>query len=419
MNNFIISIKIAWRSMVANKVRTGLTVLGIVIGIASVIIVYSAGEGIRGLLVDEVQSFGTDIVETEIKVPTTKKGSAGETQSAMAVAEGVQVTTLTLKDMEDINKLSNVQDSYATILAQEKISYGSEVRKAFLMGVSPSYINIDNSQVESGRFFSDEEDRGLIQVAVLGSKMKDKLFGDSEALDKYVTIRREKFRVVGVMEARGAVMSMDFDDYVYVPVRTLQKKVMGIDHLMYMIHQLRDMSLAGDTAEEIKQILRTNHDISDPIKDDFRVATMDEMMDTLNTVTDAITWLLLAIVIISLIVGGVGILNIMYVIVSERTAEIGLRKAVGANYNSIMMQFLTEAVLITLFGAVIGIIFGVFISWIIAFGASSFGLAWKFSVPLKAFVVSLTFAFACGLFFGVYPARRAARMDPVEALRKE
>jgi len=320
MNNFIISIKIAWRSMVANKVRTGLTVLGIVIGIASVIIVYSAGEGIRGLLVDEVQSFGTDIVETEIKVPTTKKGSAGETQSAMAVAEGVQVTTLTLKDMEDINKLSNVQDSYATILAQEKISYGSEVRKAFLMGVSPSYINIDNSQVESGRFFSDEEDRGLIQVAVLGSKMKDKLFGDSEALDKYVTIRREKFRVVGVMEARGAVMSMDFDDYVYVPVRTLQKKVMGIDHLMYMIHQLRDMSLAGDTAEEIKQILRTNHDISDPIKDDFRVATMDEMMDTLNTVTDAITWLLLAIVIISLIVGGVGILNIMYVIVSERTA---------------------------------------------------------------------------------------------------
>ena len=405
--------------MMANKVRTGLTVLGIVIGIASVIVVYSAGEGIRGLLINQVQSFGTDIVETEVKVPTTKKGTAGETQSAMAVAEGVQVTTLKLKDMEDIDKLSNVQNSYGTILAQEKISYGSEARKAFLMGVSPSFIAIDNSQVEFGRFFSDEEDRGLIQVAVLGSKMKDKLFGDSEALDKYVTIRREKFRVVGVMKARGAVMSMDFDDYVYVPVRTLQKKVMGIDYLMYMVHQLKDMSLAGDTAEEIKQILRTNHDITDPIKDDFRVATMDEMMNTLNTVMDAITWLLLAIVIISLLVGGVGILNIMYVIVSERTAEIGLRKAVGATYNSIMMQFLTEAILITFLGAILGIIFGVFISWLIAFGASSFGLAWKFSVPLKAFGVSLTFAFACGIFFGVYPARRAARMDPVEALRKE
>ena len=405
--------------MWANKTRTALTVLGIVIGIASVIIVYSAGEGIRGLLINQVQTFGTNIVESEIKVPSTKKGTSGDSQSAMNIAQGISVTTLKLKDMDDIDKLSNVKESYAAILGQELASYNNESRKAFLMGVSATYIDIDKSEVASGRFFTADEDQSLAQVVVLGSDMKEKLFGDSDALGQLITVSREKFKVVGVMKARGTVMSMNFDDYVYVPIQTLQKRILGIDHVMYMISELKDMNSAGDTAEQIRGILRTNHDITDPVKDDFRVSTMDDMMATLNTVTDAITWLLLAIVIISLLVGGVGILNVMYVIVSERTAEIGLRKAVGANYNSIMIQFLTEAVLITFIGAIFGIIFGILISWLIAVGANAFGLAWAFIVPFKAYVVSLVFAFAFGLFFGVYPARRAARMDPVEALRKE
>ncbi len=405
--------------MVSNKSRTLLTVLGIAIGIASVIIVYSAGEGIRGLLVNQLQSFGTNIIQTEVRVPTNKKGNSGETDSAMAIASGVQVTTLTLKDLEDVKKLANISGGYGAILSQEKVSYGNEVRKAFIFGVSADYAQIDRTEIALGTFFSESDDQSLAQVVVLGSKMKDKLFGDSDPIGKSITLRKSKFKVIGVVKTKGATMGMDFDDYIYVPVRTLQKRIMGIDYLMYMVHEFRDANIVADTAEEIKYILRANHDITDPSKDDFRVSTMEDMMKTLDTVTNAITWLLLAIVVISLIVGGVGILNVMYVIVSERTAEIGLRKAVGANYNAIMVQFLVEAVLITMVGAVLGIIAGIFLSWLIAVGANAAGFHWVFSIPLKAFVISLIFAFACGIFFGVYPAKRAASMDPIEALRKE
>lgn len=419
MNNLISAIKMAWHSMNANKVRTLLTVLGVMVGIASVIIVYSAGEGIRGLLVGQLEAFGTNIIQTEIKVPTSKKGSSGDSQSAMAIASGVQVTSMTLEDLEDIKKISNITDGYAAIMAQEKVSYANEARKANLFGVSASYLNIDKSTMASGIFFSDEDDKSLSQVAVLGSKMKDKLFGDSDPIGKYITLRQTKFKVMGVMESRGATFGLDLDDYIYVPIRSLQKKIMGTDYVMYMIHKFRDQKLSADTAEEIRRIMRQNHEITDPAKDDFRVSTMDDMMATLNTVTDALTWLLLAIVAISLLVGGVGILNIMYVIVSERTAEIGLRKAVGANYRDIMTQFLVEAVLITLLGALVGIIFGILFSWLISLGAGLAGLDWQFKIPLRAFTVSLTFSFICGLFFGVYPARRAARLDPIEALRRE
>jgi putative ABC transport system permease protein len=304
-------------------------------------------------------------------------------------------------------------------MAQEKISYENEARKANLFGVSASYLNIDKSEMATGNFFSEEEDKSLSQVAVLGSKMVTKLFGDSDPIGKYITIRQTKFKVIGTMKSRGATFGLDLDDYVYVPIRTLQKKIMGIDYIMYMMHKFKDQKLSADTAQEIIRIMRQNHEITDPAKDDFRVSTMDDMMKTLNTVTDALTWLLLAIVAISLLVGGVGILNIMYVIVSERTAEIGLRKAVGANYKHIMTQFLVEAVMITLLGAIVGIILGILFSWLVALGAGLAGLKWEFKVPLRAFVVSLTFSFVCGLFFGVYPARRAARLDPIEALRRE
>lgn len=405
--------------MAANKGRTVLTVLGIAIGIASVIIVYSAGEGIRGLLVDQLQSFGTNIIQTEVKVPIGKKGSSGDTNSAMAIAAGVQVTTLKIKDLEDVKKLKNINGGYGAILSQEKVSYGNETRKASIFGVSADYARIDKAEIAAGNFFTEEDDNSLAPVVVLGSKMKDKLFGDSDVLDRYITLRKTKFKVVGVMKSKGAVMGMDFDDYVYVPVKTLQKKIMGLDYLMYMVHEFKDASIVADTAEEIKYILRTNHEITDPNKDDFRVSTMEDMMKTLDTVMNAVTWLLLAIVVISLIVGGVGILNVMYVIVSERTAEIGLRKAVGANYNAIMIQFLVEAVLITLVGAVLGIAAGILLSWLISVGATAAGFHWAFSIPLEAFVVSLIFAFACGIFFGVYPAKRAASMDPIEALRRE
>lgn len=422
--------QISINAMRANLVRTGLTVLGMVIGIASVIIVFSAGEGINSLVLGEIESFGgSDLFEVEIKVPSTKKGGASETQSATALAQGVQVTTLTLDDVEDINELPNVNNSYAGVMDQEQVSYGNELRRAMVLGITASYIDIDQSEVDYGRFYSEAEDKSLAQVAVLGVKMKEKLFGDSDPIGKSIKLRKTKLRVIGVLKERGGVMSLDFDDFIYVPVRTLQKKIMGIDYVQYSMHQVEDTDIIDQTADEARYILRENHDLPQPTelrsgafdtgKDDFRVVTMAESMEIMETVTGAITLLLLAIVAISLIVGGVGIMNIMYVIVSERTKEIGLRKAVGAKYNAIMYQFLIESVLITVVGGIIGVIIGIVISLLISIGANAYGLSWDFSIPIKAYFVSLGFSAFFGIAFGLFPAKKAARLDPITALRNE
>lgn len=434
-------IKISLRSIKGNKTRTGLTVLGIVIGIASVIIVYSAGEGISGLVYKQVESFGgTDLIETEVKAPSGKKGIAAEQQSAIAIAQGAQITTLTLEDMADVSKLPNIKNAYAAILGQEQVNYADQSKKTFIFGTTASIIDIDKTEIDYGRYFSDAEDKSEAPVAVLGYKIKDKLFGSSDPIGKYIKIRKVKFLVIGVAKERGAVMTLDYDNFVYAPIRTLQKRILGIDHIMFMIHQLKNPDLADQTAEEARLVIRANHNLAsiplefkpgelaiknigegmtDISKDDFRVVTMKESLGVLDTVTGAITLMLLAIVAISLVVGGVGVMNIMYVIITERTAEIGLRKAVGARFNDIMFQFLIESLIITLLGAVAGVLAGVGASYLISLGANYYGLDWRFLVPLKAYYVSLGFAVVFGLGFGIYPARKAARLDPIEALRQE
>lgn len=413
------AVALALRTMISNKARTALTVLGIVIGIASVIVVYSAGEGIYSLVLGQVESFGTDIIQTEVKVPNAKRGNAGQSESSNAIVQGVQVTSLTLDDMDAVSQSKNVKAAYGSMFSQEQVAYGNELRRALVYGVSASFIEIDSSKISRGRFYTEADDRSLAQVAVLGQKMAEKLFGDADPIGQYIQIRREKFEVIGVMAPRGAVMFIDFDDFVYLPIRTLQKRLMGVDYVTMLVHQLVDKNLADDTAAEATYIIRNNHDITDEARDDFRTSTMTEALDTLKTVTGAITLLLLAIVVVSLVVGGVGIMNIMYVIVSERTAEIGLRKAVGATYNQIMQQFLLESILITLIGGIAGTLIGVALSWLIAVGATAYGLAWQFIIPFKAFVVAFLFSVIFGVVFGLYPARRAAKLDPIEALRSE
>jgi len=418
--------------MSSNKVRTFLTLLGIVIGVTSIMIIFSAGQAVQGLLYNQIASFGTNIIETEIKVPTDKQksGRSGEISSGISLAMGTQITTLTLDDMDKINKLPNVIDSYGAILGQEQITFANQRKIITLFGANASFINIDQSKIGEGRFFTDTEDRALDKIVVIGSKVKTDLFGDSDAVGQEVKIGKLKYTVVGVMKSRGAAgAGLDFDSYVYLPIRTMQKRVLGINYVMYMVHELKDSNQADVTAQEITGILRDSHHITpdiDPVtgqpttnKDDFRITTMAEMVKTLSTVTNALTILLLAIVAISLIVGGVGVMNIMYVIVSERTAEIGLRKAVGARYGDIMGQFLTESVLITFFASIIGIILGVGISFLISLGAKSQGIDWLFSVPPRAFLVAMAFAVICGVLFGLMPARKAARLDPIVALRNE
>lgn len=435
MNLYFLT-KSSIESMLANKVRTLLTVLGMVIGITAIMVVFSAGEGIRGLLYEQMESFGTDIVQVEVRIPSDKKG-AGDTDeamtskdmdSAMSMAMGVQVTTFKNEDIEDINRLPNVTKSYGAIIGQELVTYREKRKKINLYGVNADFIDIDKSEVGEGQFFTEAEDKALAKVAIIGSQVKEDLFGDSEAVGEFVKIGKKKFKVIGILAERGAVMGLDFDVFVYLPLRTLQKQVMGIDYMMYSVHELQDTSLAYQTAEEIRAILRENHNITprinpetgqpDASRDDFRVTTMDEMLDMMDTVMGATTILLLAIVAISLIVGGVGIMNIMYVIVSERTREIGLRKAVGAKTQDIMSQFLLESILITLVGAIIGIGAGIGISYLVSFGAQEAGLGWSFAIPTESYVVAVIFSLIFGIAFGLFPAKKAANMDPINALRK-
>jgi putative ABC transport system permease protein len=411
----ITSFKIALNALHKNKVRTALTVLGIVIGIAAVIIVMSAGQSVKAFLIEQVETFGSDFIEVEIKVPNTSKNSI---DNAMGIAMGVNVTTLKLADAKAIMKLPNVQNSYSGVMGQQIVSYQNQKKQIFLFGTTASFIDIDASEVQQGRFYTEEEDRNLANVAVLGPTVKEKLFGESDALGKLVSIGRQKFKVIGIMKERGGSFGFDMDNMIFLPIRTLQKKVMGIDHISFIFVQVYDNIISEQTADEITTLMRYRHNITDPNKDDFAVTTMAEAMEMLDTILGAITLLLIALAGISLIVGGVGIMNIMYVSVSERTYEIGLRKAVGAKQESILWQFLWEAVVVTFVGAAVGMCFGILIVLTISVVANHLGFSWPFIITIQSIVTAVGFTAAVGLLFGIWPAREAANLDPVAALRR-
>ncbi len=426
MDKIITSLDLAFNAFKAHKVRTGLAVLGVTIGISSIIIVFSAGEGVKGLLAESVESFGVDVVQAEIKIPSSKKGMAGETQSAMSLLQGAQVTTMTLDDLDDILEIPNVVDGYGLFMTQEQVTYRGEIENSLIWASGAAFVNVDQAKVTEGRYFSDAEDRSLAQVVILGSDIKDKLFGDDDPIDKSIKVRNTRFRVIGVMEERGSIMSFNFDDMIYMPVQTLQKRIMGIDYLVNILVKVEDMEQVDETMEEMRMIMRENHNIEatgearesiwDTGRDDFRIVSMIETLEVFDQMYVALTFLLLVIVAISLVVGGVGVMNVMYVIVNERTPEIGLRKAVGANYKDIMVQFLIESILITLMGGIVGMMIGTFISWAISFGATQSGFTWGFDIPLVAFATAFLFSIIFGVIFGLYPARKAALMDPIEAL---
>ena len=408
---FHAALQLSIRSLRLNLLRTTLTVLGVVIGVAAIVVVFAAGDAVRNLVTEEISSYGTDIIETEIKLPKKR------TASALA-----QITTLKVEDMEAVNKLANIKRGYGAILGQQKVSWQGQSERSLLFGVSAPYAEIDQkSQPIEGRFFTAEEDKNQAMVAVIGYGLQEELFGDQSPLGEWIKIGNNKFQVIGVMgeKGQGGDSKIDIDKSVYLPLKTLQKRILGVDYILYMVHQLKDASRAEDTAAEVTLLLRERHGIDDPDKDDFRVITMTDMMDTLNTVTNTVTWLLLAIVAISLIVGGIGIMNIMYVTVSERTPEIGLRKALGANYHDIVEQFLMEAMLITIWGFIIGTIVGLLLAWILSIVASHFGIEWSFIFPWLGIGTAFIFSLVCGLLFGLRPAQKAAKLDPVEALRAD
>ncbi len=410
------AVKLALVALRAKKMRSILTILGISIGIAVVISIMAAGEGLNAMIMGELETFGPNTMSIEVKVPSTKKTSS---ENAMGLAQGITITTLKERDRIDIEKHPNIEAAYGYMFGQEVVSYGGQTQKIMLAGEGYQMAEVEKFVMATGRMYTKDEDDSLAQVVVLGQTVKEKFFGDEPAEGKIVHVRGKPFRVIGTAAARGSYTFIDMDNFLYVPVKTLQKRLMGVDYYTAIIAKMKDMSMSDQTVADLEEIIRENHDITDPDKDDFAVNTMEEGINMLKTIVDGIILLLVALVCVSLVVGGVGIMNIMYVSVTERVFEIGLRKSLGATRRDILFQFLAEAVILTLAGSIVGIILGSLFALLIYWSAVSSNLAWVYVIPASSIFLAIGFSAAIGLIFGIYPAKKAAALNPIEALRRE
>ena len=414
--NLLIPIQLAFKSLRAQKTRSLLTILGVSIGIAVVIAIMAAGRGLDRMVMGQLEVFSPETISLETKVPSVKKTS---TENAFGQSTGITITTLQDKDLDTVNKHPNIAAAYGHVMGQAVAKYGGFNRTVILAGQSHNLREVEKLDLTAGRIFSKEEEGALAQVAVLGATAKEKLFGEDEAVGKTVYIQGKPFRVVGVAAKRGAAFFVDMDNLIILPTKTMQKRILGIDYFRAIVAKVKNRAEVKTTVTELEMALRENHDITDPNKDDFAISTMEEAAQMLSTVVKGLTFLLVALVCVSLLVGGVGIMNIMYVTVTERTFEIGLRKSIGATSRDILWQFLAEAVLLTLGGGVVGIILGAILALAIYLIAIYYNFVWVYSIPISSIILALGFSAAVGLFFGLYPAKKAAALNPIDALRRE
>jgi ABC-type antimicrobial peptide transport system permease subunit len=387
--------------------------LGIIIGVTSVVVIMSVGAGAQGLVLNQVKSLGSNLVG----VLPGKSDDNGPPASVL----GIIVTTLTTEDSEAFvgPEFPYVSASTPYVRGNATFTSGDNQTDANYVGVAASYPLVEEITVANGRFFTAEEDKGVARVAVLGSETAEKLFGDLDPVGRLIKIKRVSFRVIGVVEKRGVSGFQNQDNQIFVPVTTAQKLLLGINYVNFVRVKVSDAQYVDQTIETMKEVLRARHDIDKPENDDFSVRSTNQGLEALTSITNALKFFLAAIAAISLIVGGIGIMNIMLAAVEERTKEIGLRKAVGATNRIITLQFLIETITITFVGGVIGIILGTLISVLVATVARSQGYVWDLVITPSSIILGCSVSIAIGLIFGITPARRASRLSPIEALRYE
>lgn len=410
------SIRNSLSALLANKTRSFLTMLGIIIGVGAVIIIMAVGAGAQSLILAQVENMGADLIGV---LP----GKAEE-EGPPATVFGIVITTLTYGDVLALADKKNAPNLKAVAAYSRGVgtaSWESNKYDTNLNGTTASYPEVEGGEVETGRFFTKDEEVNLSRVAILGSKVKKELFGDSDAVGQRIKIKNHAFEVIAVMKERGVVMFQDYDDQIIIPLKTMQKTILGVDHLSFLRAKVNGKENIPGSLLDVEETLRSRHNITDRTgkSDDFTVRSVDEALNIITTITDALRYFLAAMAALSLIVGGIGIMNIMLISVAERTREIGLRKAIGATNSSITSQFLLEAVIITLLGGIIGIAGGAAFSFLVATIIKYLGYNWKFIISPIAIVLGIGVSGAVGLIFGIYPARRAARLEPVEALRYE
>jgi len=417
MHALLVSINLAFNNLRSNIGRTILSLLGIVIGVASVILVLSFGTGVKDFVTNQISSFGTNVISVKIKVP---KVAATSEANATSQVGGTTITTFKLDDAKKIGAIPNVGPWYAASTTQQETIYQNKKKQAMIWGATAGITDEDpNMQLETGRMFTQEEDDALAPVVVIGSSLKDYFFGDTDAVGQSIKIKGQTYKVIGTLKSRGAVATLNFDESMYIPLQTVQKKLLGVDYIMAAIFQIKDMSQLDATMADVTDLMRRQHNIKKPEDDDFAVQSIQEVLNILNTVFFALNALLLALTSISLVVGGVGIMNVMYVAVAERTFEIGLKKAVGAKNASILGQFLFEAIFLTLLGGIIGVAVGFLITKAAEIVVANFGYTIGLSITWWSVAIGFGFSAATGIIFGYWPARNASKMTPIEALRKE
>jgi len=400
------SVRIALNALFANKLRSILTMLGIIIGVGAVIAMVSVGMGVREKVTSSIASLGSNML---IVMPGSQ--SSGGVRSAAG-----SMITLKYEDAEAIkNKIKNIDYVSPTVSGSYQIVNGNQNWNSTVQGVTPEFLAIRSLVVSTGSFISKNDLSTRNRVAVIGTTVSSNLFGTMNPVGKTIRVNNQPYKVIGVLESKGqSSMGQDQDDIVIIPLTTAQERLLGITYVRSINIQVSSPDKMDEVQAEIETLLRQRHHIISGKDDDFNVRNLTSLMQTMNETTTMLTLFLGSIAAISLIVGGIGIMNIMMVSVTERTREIGIRKALGATFNNIMMQFLIESVVIGVIGGLIGIAFGCSVSLAIA----RFG-GFNTIITPAPILISFGFSVGIGLFFGIYPARKAALLDPIEALRYE
>ena len=400
-------IKIAVRALANNKLRGFLTMLGIIIGVASVITMLAIGQGSKRSIQAQISEMGSNMIM--IHPGADVRGGVRQDASAME--------TMKLQDYEDIvDETRFVSAVSPSVNSSGQAIYGANNAPTTVYGISPDYLEIRRYKVEDGDMFTEQDIQTAAKVCVVGKTVVDNLFPDgSNPVGKVIRFQKLPFRIVGVLESKGYnSMGMDQDDLILAPYTTIQKKVLAITHLQGITCSALKEEYTDQAIDEISEILRRNHKLKESDDDDFTIRSQQELSTMLTSTTDMMTVLLAAVAGISLLVGGIGLMNIMYVSVTERTREIGLRMSIGAKGIDILAQFLIESILISVTGGLIGVVFGVGAALVVN------GVA-HFPIYIQPWSVILSFAVCTvtGVFFGWYPAKKAAQLDPIEAIRYE